>query len=159
MEGDFVWGYAIKIQQSIWKPLLQKIEKLVYLVSEWNVMEIFALSTLTIRWLSMNQFVACMCMCCIWNSKRLLLCRKILLVTSINSFCMRKPISDTYFPILGLRINLDDPNNIGTKSNKTIHISQNTFIHLSDTCSLKQVIARNYFSRFIQATSSFVRDC
>ena len=137
MEGDldFVWGYAIKIQQSIWKPLLQKIEKLVYLVSEWNVMEIFALSTLIIRWLSMNQFVACMCMCCIWNSKSLLLCRKILLVTSINSFCMR--ISDTYFPILGLRINLDDPNNIGTKSNKTIYISQNAFIHLSDTCSLK----------------------
>ena len=137
MEGDldFVWGYAIKIQQSIWKPSLQKIEKLVYLVSEWNVMEIFALSTLIIRWLSMNQFVACMCMCCIWNSKRLLLCRKFLMVTSINLFCMRKPMEytnnliwatwrsnetflDTYFPILGLRINLDDPNNIGTKTNK-----------------------------------------
>ena len=133
MEGDFVWGYAIKIQQSIWKPLLQKIEKLVYLVSEWNVMEIFALSTLIIRWLSMNQFVACICMCCIWNPKRLLFCRKIILVTLKNW-----PFSDTYVPILELRTNLDNPNSIGIKSNrKLIHISQNAYNHLSDTCSLK----------------------
>ena len=138
MEGDFVWGYAIKIQQSIWKPLLQKIEKLVYLVSEWNVMEIFALSTLIIRWLSTNQFVACICMCCIWNSKRLLFCRKIILVTSKNFFCMRRAFSDTYVAILELRTNLDNPNSIGIKSNrKLIHISQNECNHLSDTCSLK----------------------
>lgn len=145
MEGDFVWGYAIKIQQSIWKPLLQKIEKLVYLVSEWNVMEIFALSTLIIRWLSTNQFVACICMCCIWNSKRLLFCRKTILVTSKYFFCMRKPMeytnrpfSDTYVPILELRTNLDNTKSIGIKSDrKLIHMSQNAYNHLSDTCSLK----------------------
>ena len=52
-------------------------------------------------------------MCCIWNSKRLLFGRNIILVTPINLFCKKKPISDTYVPVLGLRIDLDNLNKIG----------------------------------------------